>query len=115
MVLGQAKIGIMSANDKVWFDNVKAGELLPNGVNHTVDASACSVYPNPVSSHLTISSNDEFSSVEIFSLTGQKVASMVTGGKTSVTIDAGNFKAGMYLVKMKKLNGEVGVSKFIKR
>jgi len=115
MILGQAKIGIMSANDKAWFDNVNAGVLLPNGVPQAVDAAACSIYPNPVSSHLTISGRDGFSNVEIFSLTGQKITSVVTGGNESVTIDASGFKAGMYMVKVKKLNGVVVVSKFIKR
>jgi hypothetical protein len=115
MILGPAKIGIMSANDKAWFDNVNAGELLPNGSHPSINAAACSIYPNPVSGHLTITSSDGFSTVDIFSLTGQKVSSSVTGNSTSVTIDASAFKTGMYVVKVKKLSGEVVVSKFIKR
>ena len=45
----------------------------------------------------------------------KKLSSLVTGGSSSVTIDASDFKAGMYVVKVKKLSGEVLVSKFIKR
>jgi hypothetical protein len=115
MILGPAKIGIMSANDKVWFDNVDAGELLPNGKNPSASAGACSIYPNPVTSHMTISGNNGFRSIEIYTLTGQQVTSIVTGGSSSVTFDASDFKAGMYVVKSKTLSGEVMVGKFIKR
>lgn len=71
------------------------------------------VYPNPVQDFLTISlkNNEEIESYNIFDITGKKVLS---GSKTeNNVVNTSGLSAGLYLVKIKTINGELN-SKFLK-
>jgi hypothetical protein len=112
---GSGQIGIGSANDKVYFDNVNAGDLLLDaiGTDKSNQFNECIIYPNPASSYFTISNISKYRSVDIYNLTGQKVSSMITDGSPSITIDATQFKRGVYMARLSSENGDISVSKFI--
>jgi hypothetical protein len=73
------------------------------------------VYPNPAKNYIKIELLDDSScqSIDIYSIDGRLVE---TFSETShqTTIDIGNLKAGMYIVKVKISNGKECNEKFIK-
>lgn len=70
------------------------------------------MYPNPVANDLTISTEEELSSVSIIDLIGQEVKSVQ--GAINGSIDVSNLASGMYVVRLTAVNGGVSVKKFIK-
>jgi len=73
--------------------------------------SLFTVYPNPVKDILTIEeqSNIEIESTSIYNYLGQK---LVTAQQRK--IDMSNLKAGVYLLKIKLVNGQIATKKVIK-
>ena len=69
------------------------------------------VYPNPVRDHLQISvaSNYEIATIEIFNLLGKKVKEEHTN-----SIDVTRFETGVYLVKITDTQGRIAMKKIIK-
>ena len=56
------------------------------------------LYPNPVTSTVTLTSQSTIEHIELYSLTGQKVIS-VSPNSTTSTIDISKLQTGFYLVK----------------
>lgn len=69
-----------------------------------VSATEMSIYPNPTSGMLNITSNEEINSVEIFNSIGNTVVSSKVAGNSSA-IDMSNLPNGMYFVRVSTLNG----------
>ena len=67
-------------------------------------ATAMSIYPNPTSGILNITSNEEIDSVEIFNSIGNTVVSSKVVGNSSA-IDMSNLPNGMYFVRVSTANG----------
>jgi hypothetical protein len=67
-------------------------------------ATAMSIYPNPTSGMLNITSNEEIDSVEIFNSIGNTVVSSKVAGNSSA-IDMSNLPNGMYFVRVSTSNG----------
>jgi len=67
-------------------------------------ASKMSIYPNPTSGMLNITSNEEIDSVEIFNSIGNTVVSSKVVGNSSA-IDMSNLPNGMYFVRVSTANG----------
>ena len=113
---GSGKIGIGTANDKVYFDNVDAGEIIDISIRNEKSGKSneCVIYPNPVSGPFTISNTSSCRTIEIYNSTGQKVSTIINNETPSINLDANQFKSGVYIVKISKINGEVLVSKFVK-
>lgn len=92
-------------------DNVKVFETdlaTENSVK-----SSLKFYPNPVKDILTIIDAKNFSSVEVYDISGKKVFS--TAQKSSkLDLNLAHLKAGVYVVKTKS-EGEVKTFKFIKK
>jgi len=65
----------------------------------TVDMAKLTVYPNPVKDFLNVSFDQEITSVAIFNLLGQQVASKVLN-TTAGTIDVSGLNSGAYIVKV---------------
>ena len=72
-----------------------------------------SVFPNPTSNHITISSERDFHSVEIIDLFGRIIYSQINQGNR-ITIDVSKQGAGMYFVRIITNEGAI-VKKFVKR
>ncbi|MBK3519241.1 T9SS type A sorting domain-containing protein [Carboxylicivirga marina] len=77
----------------------------PGTVTSITDAfdSKVMIYPNPLQSTLNIKTSGQVSSVEIYSLTGQKVYGSNLGSKQ---IDVAQLEKGVYIVSM-VVDGEV--------
>ena len=73
------------------------------------------IYPNPSSAIINIRSNTAtINEVKIVNITGQTMwAQDVSDGRSSLSIDIGNFSAGVYFAYIKSGN-QVSVHKFIK-
>jgi hypothetical protein len=68
------------------------------------------IYPNPVQDLLTIQSNSEIEKIEIYSLEGKLVLQ-----STQNLFNVQSLENGIYLLKIKTINGEISTKKFIKK
>ena len=75
--------------------------------------SNLSVFPNPASTTLNITSSETLSSIEIFSATGQSVLQTNVNGD-STTCDIKHLASGIYLIVAHDSNGKIGMTKFTK-
>lgn len=64
------------------------------------DNIAASLYPNPVTDNLYISSNSEINSVELYSSKGLLINKISTAPQSIMTIDTRTLKSGMYFVRI---------------
>jgi hypothetical protein len=83
-----------------------------NGVNDAeINLSNVSLFPNPGSSDFTIkyvAAQNEKLQIEVFSMTGQKVAAIVSTastGENMIVVDAQKWSQGMYQIQVKGANG----------
>lgn len=110
-------IGLINMGENIHFDYL---ELNVAEVSTTVDdfsdipntLSLAQNYPNPFNPTTTISyevPNAGFVSLKVYSLIGQKVATLVNGemsaGKHQVTFDASALSSGIYLVRLQSDSG----------
>ncbi|MBQ2076754.1 MAG: T9SS type A sorting domain-containing protein, partial [Bacteroidales bacterium] len=65
---------------------------------------AMSIFPNPTSGMLNVTSNEEIDSIEIFNSVGTTVVSSNVAGNSSA-IDMSNLPNGMYFVRVSTANG----------
>jgi len=72
--------------------------------NEIETATEMSIYPNPTSGLLNVTSNEEIASVEIFNSVGTAVISSKVAGNNSA-IDMSNLPNGMYFVRVYTANG----------
>jgi len=75
---------------------ITAGEELSTG---TFNRNALKYYPNPADSFLNVAYSDVISSVEIYSLLGQKLVAIKTDSST-VKMNLEGLNSGMYLLKI---------------
>lgn len=81
--------------------NLSAGEFAKNNF---------SVYPNPTSGNVTIQADLEIENITIYNQLGQ----LITNQKDS-KIDLSNATPGMYIVKIKFVNGQTAIQKLLKK
>lgn len=67
-------------------------------------ATAMSIFPNPTSGMLNVTSNEEITSIEIFNSVSTTVLSCNVAGNSSA-IDMNNLPNGMYFVRVSTANG----------
>ena len=95
----------LRAFDQKFFEEYKAG-------NPGLSSAEINVYPNPVQNYANIEfavENNNQTSIEVFSMMGQKVASLynekaVAGQKYNVAFDASGLSSGVYFVILR--NGD---------
>lgn len=76
--------------------------------NNTINGSAVSVYPNPVSENFTVTvTNQNVQSVTIIDINGKTVATFNNLNTGNAVISRENIAAGIYLVKIRTAQGEV--------
>jgi len=114
MLLGAGQIGVGSSNDKVYFDNIMAGDLAVS-VEDLSDTrlSGVLIYPNPAADQFTVSEIDQVRRIEMYNLSGQRVMEMITHGEHSVTINANQLESGMYFLRCYSDGGNVAVEKIM--
>ena len=75
--------------------------------------SAFSIFPNPTSNAITISSERDFHTIEIVDLLGRAVHFQQSNGNT-ITLDVSGYSNGIYFVRMMTEDG-TKVEKFVKQ
>ena len=76
--------------------------------------NAFKIYPNPVTSNLTIAtSNSEFSEITIYDLQGKKIKSIKEPSGKLLNISTSDMASGMYLIKIKTTNMNSATKKLI--
>jgi len=70
-------------------------------------------YPNPVSNELTMTANENITSVSIFNMLGQEVRT-ITPSSLEVSVDMTNLTSGTYFVKA-QVGTSVGTFKIVKK
>ena len=85
------------------------------GINELSNSLFVSVYPNPASDEIEVSTTKEgLNSIEIYNLLGERIySSLVTDNISPFTINIKNFPSGVYIVEVKTEKG-VEVRKFVK-
>ncbi len=92
-------------------DNVKVFET--DLATESAAKSTLKFYPNPVKDILTITDAKNFSSVEVYDISGKKVFSNAQKS-SKLDLNLSHLKAGVYVVKTNS-EGEVKTFKFIKK
>lgn len=77
-------------------DNVTIEDA--TGISENV-ATGVNIYPNPANTVLNVTASSEINTVEIYSLTGAKVAT-INGNGTNVKVNVADYANGMYFVKI---------------
>ena len=72
-----------------------------------------SVFPNPATTTLNITSSETIASIEIFSATGQSVLQMNINSDNTIC-DIKHLASGIYLIVAHDSNGKIGMTKFRK-
>jgi hypothetical protein len=99
------------AGEKIYyFDNVNYGSALSN---QSFDMAKISMYPNPTSNMLTITSANKMDAISVYSVVGQEVMNVKVNADNTV-LNVSGLQDGIYLVKVIS-EGKVSTSKFIKQ
>lgn len=102
-------VSLNSANEIRWFKN-----SLILGTNETASLNF-SLYPNPSSSTLNITLEKPIRQIEVFNNLGQLATKNVKIlNERNSQINISKLAAGVYFIKLKTNDGEIGVQKFIK-
>ena len=113
---GYLKVKTM-VNDGIDNSDVKEIDvkvLLTNDINELENKARVNVYPNPVSDYINIESRQPFESIELFSLLGGLEYRFADHNKTLThQINATNYRAGVYILKVHFTNKESFVKKIL--
>ena len=82
-------------------------------VAETYDMQNISIFPNPTNDVLNITSSETISEIEIVNVMGQVVKRIEVNSDNAVC-DVEDLKAGVYVVKVERLNGETEELKMVK-
>lgn len=93
------KYAIFFTNFRIANDEVSIAEVSENDNN-------VSVYPNPANNVLNVNATSNISSVEVYTIAGQKVAGFTADGMQTV-VNTSNLSNGMYIIKINTENGVV--------
>jgi hypothetical protein len=77
----------------------------PVGIEE-VESNNISVYPNPANNYVNVNANSNISNVEVYTISGQKVADFTANG-TQAVISTSNLSNGMYLMRINTENGTI--------
>jgi len=99
--------GFIMPGNEFFVDDISF--TFPTGINEANnDMPGITVFPNPASDKITVSSLEKINAIEIYNLIGEKVyvinnsnnAVGIPMGQTSIGIDLSGFQKGIYFVKM---------------
>ena len=76
------------------------------GIECIVEDNSITIYPNPTSSNVNISSENIINSIEIYNSLGQRVYQSVVNSNTK-TIDISSFTNGVYILGVNTENGVI--------
>jgi len=73
-----------------------------------LDKGYCKIYPNPTHNQLTLNTELQIENIEITDITGKSILKSSLRGETTkqfVNINISNLENGLYLIKIKTING----------
>jgi hypothetical protein len=84
------------------------------GVNEINQINKISIYPNPTSGLVTISSTQTIANIEVFDVTGKLVYNLVNNSKqTNTSLDLSALSNGIYFINAVTENGGISKSKVV--
>ena len=115
-----------SGSDCAWIDNVKFPTTgffapedsivdFPESIQQNLILNNLTVYPNPASSYIIVSSDCFLKSVEIIDFNGKLVNKIVVPSGSQIFINVANLASGVYFIRTLNQNQQVNVAKFIKK
>ncbi|MBO9198676.1 MULTISPECIES: FG-GAP-like repeat-containing protein [Niastella] len=90
---------------------------IPTAIAPEPVAGQFHIYPNPVTTLLTLDSlklSDTWTTLEITTVSGSRVLTQAVSGKTRVDVWVERLSKGMYIALLRKKNGEAFYYKFLK-
>lgn len=96
----------LNVNDTMYFDNYFNGQEIyvrqaADGINDATATTACTVYPNPAETTVTITAPATVTGCEIYSLGGAALMRIATDGTTdTVDADISALAPGMYILRV---------------
>jgi hypothetical protein len=91
--------GLVDAAGIVKIDNILITATNTSGNQEVVYDASLKIYPNPANETLYIASNDAAETIEIVSLTGEVVSSMMINSSITA-INTSELTQGMYIVRI---------------
>ncbi|MEI7979611.1 MAG: T9SS type A sorting domain-containing protein [Bacteroidota bacterium] len=86
----------------------------PQGVEDVLENNKISVFPNPTSGIITLSSNQTIATIDVFDVTGKLVYSQQNNGKqTNIEIDLSALSNGIYFINAQTENGGISNNKVV--
>ncbi len=114
-----------SGSDCAWIDNVVFpgyGTMAPQdtldglGVEEfNVPTANVSVYPNPATAQLTVSSNEPIRLVTIYDLSGRMIEAIQGNAENQLNLNVARLNSGIYFIRTQLENQQTKTSKFIKQ
>jgi hypothetical protein len=92
-----------------------ACEYVPGTSIRNVQAEMVQLYPNPVYNELSVISEFEMSSINVYNITGQKVLTETGINKRAHFISTELLSDGIYVISVHGVNGEQAIHKIIKK
>ena len=99
--------------ENITFDIIVADQEILGNEDFTSEANIV-MFPNPAFETTTITSTQEITSITVFNILGQEVATF-KGEGNNTQIDVSNLATGNYLVKVSAENGSSETLKLIKQ
>jgi hypothetical protein len=97
-----------------WLDANMTGSVVSIEKNPDIQVR-CRVFPNPVSDILFIESDKEISCISIFNITGILVKEKKDLCDFSITTNIAGLNPGIYFIRIVFSNGEIAVTRVVKR
>jgi len=93
------------------------GQVITGIEKELSNKNKLSVYPNPATDYITVTSIDRPKSLLIFNLAGNKTKEFIFTNLQGIenVVYVGDLRSGIYLLQSKSVNGQTTVQKLIKR
>lgn len=112
-------------SDCAWIDNVTfpgCGTIAPKDTTdyvgieeHIIPTANVSIYPNPATVQLTVSSNEAIRSISIYDLSGRLIETVSANKESRVNLNVAHLNSGVYFIETTLDNQQTKTSKFIKQ
>lgn len=108
---GENSTGVQQYQDDIITESC---DYVPGTSVKSVYMDMVQIYPNPVNSELNITSEFEIRSINVFSITGQKVMTRSGINNFAHYLNAEELDHGIYIIEVNGAKGEKALSKIIK-
>ena len=108
------QIGFWNLNGTFYFDNLYFYNDATTGVSKLSLENNVKVYPNPATSTMTVSAQNEISAIKISNLVGQTVKNLTVNAVERI-IDLDDMSNGQYIISLSMKNGQIINQKFTKK